>query len=85
MVKIDAMQVARFTHPVDGDGSCVQCPNCADLAGQDVELPSGSVIHFTWEASPGWDVCDSCGVCLGDDVEKSLTWHSNRESYEITI
>lgn len=71
--KITAMQIAIYTE--DGwEGSCVQCPNCTDLAGQDVELPSGSVVTFEWARRATYDCCDSCGACLDDVVEETACW-----------
>jgi hypothetical protein len=75
MKTITAMQIATYVHPEYGDGSSVQCPRCTDLAGQDVELPAGSVVKFEWAAKGGgWDVCDSCGAVLGDEVEYTILW-----------
>lgn len=71
--KITAMQIALYME--DGlEGSCVQCPNCTQLAGLDVELPSGSVVTFEWDRRGTYDCCDSCGACLDDEVEATACW-----------
>ena len=82
--KLDAMQIARFMTD-EGEGSCVQCPNCHYLAGLDVELPAGSVVAFEWASY--WDVCDSCGAVIGDEVEMGCNWAEPiiGEKWEMTV